>query len=223
MDLYGWLLNNSSSSSEPVIPTQLVASSSREPPDFLKPRKTAPPKSTPTGGTPDSDSGPVVTAESFPLTPLESRLKEIVLGVYSDKVKPLRSESHHTKASPSKWIVSGTGAVSADSGALGLRDLSTGVSPSQGVRSSDSTVGQNPLQEAIPQRPDSVRGPSVSEKYLHDRSTPDGEEFPDALNSDPPRQLKVLSTPGASIPSSKSHTVSRVLSSSLGPSCCTIS
>lgn len=93
MDLYAWLV----SASEPVNPTSLP-SSTREPPEFLKIHKTKPPKR------PLSPEAGLSATDTFPLTPLESRLKDIIVSVYSDKKKARSPEPesrplHHQTSS----------------------------------------------------------------------------------------------------------------------------
>ena len=91
MDLYAWLV----SASDPVDPASLP-SSTREPPEFLKINKTKPSKRPLSPG----PSAP----DAFPLTPLESRLKDIIVSVYSDKRKARSPEPearplHHQTSS----------------------------------------------------------------------------------------------------------------------------
>ena len=84
MDLYNWLLNSSSNNT-----TEIASTSARQPPEFLKVEKTAPQKTAPT---PEGGGATPETSET--LTPLELRLKDIVLSVYSDRRKSKsRSES----------------------------------------------------------------------------------------------------------------------------------
>jgi hypothetical protein len=81
MDLYAWLVT----SSEPPVDLSPLP---REPPEFLRIQKTKPPRR----GDPE---GGVADPNSFPLTPLESQLKDIIVNVYSDKKKK-RSSGYHT-------------------------------------------------------------------------------------------------------------------------------
>ena len=84
MDLFGWLAGGSNQLNTPDRPL----TSSYDPPEFLKIHKTKPP--TPHRESPECDT--------YPLTPLESRLKDIILSVYSDKKSSKRGDTSEEKA-----------------------------------------------------------------------------------------------------------------------------
>lgn len=124
MDLYNWLVSGGEQTDTAAEVLTPSSSSFREPPDFLKVHRTAPPKPKPQPQpAPTAEGGhtTTTTTEAYPLTPLESQLRDIILSVYSDRHR-------QQKPAPQLKVSDYSSTTTASRTVLGSCDTTTGAS-----------------------------------------------------------------------------------------------